>query len=356
MSDDFIKKLKEQQFSIQHMVYDFPIDRDVKLNIFPSTFSKLFSVNSRILLPVFQRRYCWNSNTNQLQNWWKDLNKPLTNKHQVGKIILFETNDGLLVVDGQQRCSTSLVILSSIRDAIGKLDQSDSHVQKLSKELNSIFYIDEQKASLFKDSLNEGKQLDFVRFSPTFLDRKTYYQIVLNQPSDQQKEDNFILKSKSFFDEKFSNLSIQRILSVYSQLMNDFAFVHVGLPESEISKGFHIYQWFFEKSLYTEKIFEIKSPGIKHSVQELVKNFMLSFFIHESYQRQNEIYQDYWVAIEKRYSHSDFQKFVKETTKSEKEEPYDLYRDFVEYVEKLLISEKDFPFFILNYLTILRDK
>jgi hypothetical protein len=356
MSDDFIKKLKEQQFSIQHMVYDFPIDRDVKLNIFPSTFSKLFQVNSRILLPVFQRRYCWNSDTNQLQNWWKDLNKPLTNKHQVGKLIMFETKDGLLVVDGQQRCCTTLVILSSIRDAIGKLDQSNSQVKQLSKELNSIFFINEQKASLFKDSLKEGEQIDFIRFSPTFLDRKTYYQIVLNQPINAQKEEDFILKSKSFFDDKFSTLNIHRILSIYSQLMNDFAFVHVGLPESEISKGFHIYQWFFEKSLYVEKIFEIKSPGIKHTVQELVKNFMLSFFIHESYQKQNEIYQDFWVVIEKKYSHSEFQKFVIKTTKSEKDQSYDLYREFVEYIEELLKSEKDFTKFILNYLTMLKDE
>eukprot|EP01080_Neovahlkampfia_damariscottae_P008990 gene8990-1089_t len=344
-----------QHLNIQHNMYQFPIDRDVKINIFASNFQKLFSSSTKIYLPVFQRRYCWNSETSQLQRWWKDVSTPIYNKHQIGKFIFFETSDGLLCVDGQQRCSTTLIILSSIRDSLNRFDANDKNVSNIKKEINSFFFEkgEEQFEQYKYLDFKEGEQLRFIKFTPTFLDRKTFYQIILQR---EIEEKGYLWKSKTFFDDKFSSLNLNRIVFIYQQLLNDFAFVNVGLPDSQLRKGFHIYQWFFEKSLGVEKIFEIKSPGIKHTVQELSKNFLLSFFIDESFEKQNQIYVNVWLEIEKLYSTDEFHQYVLDLTKSDKIETYDIYRDFVDIIEKKLSEENDFSAYIKDYMLELIKK
>jgi hypothetical protein len=309
------------------------------------------SHHSKILLPVFQRRYCWNSETNQLQNWWKDLNKTLEDKHHVGKIRFFETLDGLLVIDGQQRCCTTLIVLCSLRDSLKKFDLKDQQVKKLKAELNSIFFSNQEMVHEYKENLKEGEQLDFIRFSPTFLDRLSFNSILLGIKPKIQQDEDFILKSKHFFDEKFSNLCLKEINSIYNQLMSEFSFVHIGIPESQLSKRFFIYQWYFEKSLFVERAFSIESPGVKHTVQELVKNFVLSFFIHEAYEIQNQIYQNLWIRIEKHFnSHLKFEEHIKALTKSQEEEAYDIYRDFVDFIEPLVENSNNHVEFMKFYL------
>jgi hypothetical protein len=342
---------KQTKFSIKHMNYKCPIGKDVNLNVFGSTFSGLFSSHSKILLPVFQRRYCWNSETNQLQNWWRDMNKTLEDKHHVGKIRFFEALDGLLVIDGQQRICTTLIVLCSLRDSLEKFDCKDKKIQQLKSDLNSVFFSNQKMAHEFKENLKEGELLDFIRFSPTFLDRLSFYSIILGISLNFHQDEDFIMKSKHFFDEKFSSLEVNTTITIYNQLMNEFSFVHMGIPESQLSKGFFIYQWYFEKSLWVEKAFSVKSPGVKHTVQELVKNFVLSFFIQESYKNQNQIYHDLWIRIEKYFnSQIKFEEHIKTLIKSQEEEPYDIYRDFVDFIEPLVENSNDHVEFMKIYL------
>eukprot|EP01080_Neovahlkampfia_damariscottae_P012030 gene12030-5429_t len=105
------------------------------------------------------------------------------------------------------------------------------------------------------------------------------------------------------------------------------------------------------KFINVEKVFCIKNPGVKHNPLELIKNYLLSFFMNESIQIQNEIYEQLWLPFEKRFkSNKESNDFIKMLCKSENEEPYDVYRDFTEMIEGSLEHEANPIEFIKSFL------
>eukprot|EP01084_Bolivina_argentea_P161160 280579_1 len=105
-----------------------------RLNLKPDHFSNVFKWES-IILPIFQRKYCWT--LKQLERYWNDLlyvslnittlghrkhRRRHDNAHSVGKIITFEENkiNRITVIDGQQRLTTTLIILVSMYYALKK--------------------------------------------------------------------------------------------------------------------------------------------------------------------------------------------------------------------------------------------
>ena len=93
-------------------------------------FSTLLGKASQFLVPMFQRRYCWNTRT-----WAKmliDLIHMKTGTHSFGRILVYHSNNSataraearktdqswttLTVVDGQQRFTSVMLLLASCRD------------------------------------------------------------------------------------------------------------------------------------------------------------------------------------------------------------------------------------------------
>eukprot|EP00927_Polykrikos_kofoidii_P070676 TRINITY_DN67089_c0_g1_i1.p1 TRINITY_DN67089_c0_g1~~TRINITY_DN67089_c0_g1_i1.p1 ORF type:complete len:469 (+),score=64.47 TRINITY_DN67089_c0_g1_i1:145-1551(+) len=72
-------------------------------------------------IPVFQRRYCWTES--QWIKLWNTIvsvrdNQNLSN-HSLGRLMLFQQTDGArLILDGQQRCTTLLLLLSALRNRL----------------------------------------------------------------------------------------------------------------------------------------------------------------------------------------------------------------------------------------------
>ena len=61
-------------------------------------------------VPTFQRRYAW-----KLSNWksqWSDLAKK---DHRMGTLAVYEDQGEHIVVDGQQRLTTLMLILAAVR-------------------------------------------------------------------------------------------------------------------------------------------------------------------------------------------------------------------------------------------------
>ena len=90
----------------------------------------LLSRPQPLVIPLFQRRYCWEAD--QAERWFRDTIKPAacggpSDKHGVGKIVVKERDGALWILDGQQRLTTSSLMLAAIRDAaLGELRSDDA--------------------------------------------------------------------------------------------------------------------------------------------------------------------------------------------------------------------------------------
>lgn len=76
-------------------------------------------------VPTFQRRYAW-----KLSNWksqWSDLAKK---DHRMGTLAVYEDQGEHIVVDGQQRLTTLMLILAAVR-VVSFQNGDEKTVQKL---------------------------------------------------------------------------------------------------------------------------------------------------------------------------------------------------------------------------------
>ncbi len=106
-----------------------------EINTAPETIRTIFSKNYEI--PDFQRPYSWdNYQVNQL---WEDFttfysdnkNKPET--YYFGNIIVYEENDKRLVIDGQQRLTTLLLLIKALFEKAGSYTELEICLKKADK-------------------------------------------------------------------------------------------------------------------------------------------------------------------------------------------------------------------------------
>ena len=355
--------------SINHLQYQFPLDKKVSLNIKCITLREFLKIKS-IILPIFQRKYCWCNK--QLTKLFKDIIKmsfdnyySCNKKHHLGKSILFErkkTND-IILLDGQQRVTTTLILLSSVKDFLmNKLNNNNSNndnneIISFLKEINNILFNINYKNDVYKGKPKEGEPLNFVRFMPTFLDRMPLYNVILslkynynpkpsniqnNNNSDnngiQYDEVNWIYESKMFFDKRINKINdIRKLKRLVNSYLDKFTMVYVGIPDAYMNKGYFLYQWFFEKSLLAERLLQNKSPGIHQRSCDLLKNYILAFFINKSEDYQKKVYKQ-WLRIEQSFANLDvFDAFLIKFFNSKNVGPntdsYDLYKKYTDIIE-----------------------
>ena len=78
---------------------------DCKQRIEPMTFEKYLQSTPRLVIPLFQRSFCWGKSgstqtkkfgdtgvkTNLAEGWWRDVHRASSGKpHRVGKIMLYQ--------------------------------------------------------------------------------------------------------------------------------------------------------------------------------------------------------------------------------------------------------------------------
>lgn len=115
------------------------------------TFAELFQKKPQIVIPLFQRSYCWTDP--QIAGWWNDLlhaSDMYMCGHSVGKAI-FKSIDAstgspssLYCIDGQQRVTTTMLFLAALRDALVQLHVTSDHSfqKRIVQRLESALYAD----------------------------------------------------------------------------------------------------------------------------------------------------------------------------------------------------------------------
>lgn len=85
-------------------------------------------------VPKYQRGYSWTKN--ELEDFWSDLEQlyhdPHISSHFIGLIVVHSDNSDVnnqkkYIIDGQQRITTSIILLDSIRSALNSINEEFSH-------------------------------------------------------------------------------------------------------------------------------------------------------------------------------------------------------------------------------------
>jgi len=98
------------------------------LDVRPTSFFDLLSRN-KIVIPLFQRRYCWTQA--QIFQWWQDVSKGV-GQHSTHKPMFKRSDDVLICIDGQQRLTTTILLLMALR-AQARRQDANANANLISK-------------------------------------------------------------------------------------------------------------------------------------------------------------------------------------------------------------------------------
>ena len=281
---------------------------------FKISFLDLIERNKRIFkIPVYQRNYVW---TNvQCEKLYQDIMiaGQKNRKHFTGTIVYIvgveaSSLSEVLIIDGQQRLTTVYILLKALYDAaIGVSVRVESLIEEVMFNRNC----DEKYKLKLKPIKSDNEQLI----------------LLLKNKIDEMDRNSYIFKNYVIF----KNL-IQRTLDDGYELNDIF----------EGIKKLEMVEIILDKSQGDEpqKIFEsINSSGLDLSLSDLIRNYLLM-----DDRNQDELYENYWLEIEKNVGYRNLGDFVinylnSQTSKSVKNSnAYQLFKEHCE--EKNLTHEE----------------
>ena len=243
-------------------------------------FGDLLEKNKRVFkVPVYQRNYDW---TNiQCEKLYQDIMiaSKRDHKHFMGTLVYIIGIDGsnlseVLIIDGQQRLTTVYILLKALYDA--------------SKDV-SIRIEEEIKEVMFNRNCDEKYK---VKLKPIKSDNEQLLLLIKDQIDNMDRNSNIY---KNYI--MFKNLIKETLDS--------------GLELSDILDGIKLLEMVeivLDKAQGDEpqKIFEsINSTGLDLSLADKVRNYVLM-----DDEKQDELYADYWLEIEKNVGYHNLEDFI----------------------------------------------
>ncbi|WP_353572998.1 DUF262 domain-containing HNH endonuclease family protein [Candidatus Albibeggiatoa sp. nov. BB20] len=223
------------------------------------------------IIPLFQRAYVWKKE--HCEALWSDIREAYDNNesHFFGAFVVtpIEADDGVkkfLLIDGQQRLTTILLLLSVIRN----LAKSNENVHKLVEEIE-LYY-------LFNGSQDSIESTYKVLPSQLNKNRASFQSIMHNNLDNTAK--NQITEAFFFFDKilkKENQLDLRLLKRV---IINKLKLVYIELSTDDDPY----------------RIFEsLNATGASLTDADLVRNY---FFMRLSLSEQNTAYNEYWNPIQ----------------------------------------------------------
>jgi Protein of unknown function DUF262 len=280
------------------------------------TFSKLLDPASdlRVVIPLFQRAYCWNTSTT-VPAWWRDTSN--ASSHSCGKL-MFKQHDGAWwCLDGQQRVTTTMLLVAAARDALLRLGKRNAnlHIDEAVSTLNSVLFMNVNDAHAFaatRSHVAKGQRLLFSRLIPSFCDRQHFFELIVGGMVTGDGTDEWMSEStrhsiqfdtKHYFDEQFqqiidsNNRSTEALRIIASRAD---AALHMQLMMIEVQSSVNlaqVYQWLQEKSLLSMGALLFNpTPGMNMHACDLTRNLFLSPWTGESLDAQESLHAQFWLA------------------------------------------------------------
>lgn len=232
-------------------------------------------------IPPYQRNYEWTEE--QCKVFFNDVIKTSErnaagkiSEHFFGSITFFQTEaafgqpNKLILIDGQQRITTTMLFLVALRDILGD-DSLGPFIDSKYLKNNNVKGDVEYKVKL--------KQVE--------TDWEAYKNIILSNELSAKEKSAAVYRNYSFFHNKLSDLQEKGIdlSAIVEKGLNKFSVITIQL---EPDKN----EW-----ENPQEIFEsMNSLGKPLSLADLVRNYLL---LGLDADKQSELYNNYWLHIEK---------------------------------------------------------
>ncbi len=279
----------------------------------------LSTQKTRFIIPVYQRNYDWKEkNCEQLFKDMTDVATSGRKSHFMGSIVYVSNSDTdsidlkeYVIIDGQQRLTTTTLFLKALHDEILDLELKD--------EIKETYLINKRLDEKNKLKLKPIKKDDEV------------FQKLLKDDFDTIDKNSNIYKNYQYFRSKIATFNdFKLLLNGFRKLF----VVHIALNRRDDNP-----QLIFES---------INSTGVSLSQADLIRNFLL---MDKEASLQEELFEKYWYKIEENLFSENISAFIRDfLTMKENKIPNkdDTYEAFKNYVQNLTIDTQG----LLNELLV----
>jgi uncharacterized protein with ParB-like and HNH nuclease domain len=241
------------------------------------TLGQILYSPSQYVIPVFQRNYRWEAK--QWTKLWDSLNeiqsRDKLGNHFMGFLVFVPglpqpgQHTTFHLVDGQQRLSTSSILLAAIRNVARQTGQPE-----LADEIHQYYLVHPLK-----------KADQHFRLLPKERDHDSYLAIV----SGQGHASGRMADALAYFEEQLSALAAEapeRLRQVFDTACQRFEFMCATL---EAENAYNIFK-------------SLNSNGVPLGQSDLIRNFV---FMHVAPDDQDGFDQDLWEPLEDRFARAD---------------------------------------------------
>lgn len=236
-----------------------------------SCFSQLFA--NIIHIPVYQRKYCWTKD--QWAAFFKDAKH--ASNHRIGRFIFYpmDKENCKMCVDGQQRVTTTLLLLCSLRNFAMKQNFHDIVLQ-----IHKILFVNVEQGELLMktqlEPLQEGQVIECCRFIPSFDDRKSFFTAALALPYHFSVE-SFIDKARVYFDTVVQEeiQSYEQCQNLLNRILNNFIFIEFLLNPSYSGEQAS-YEALSTINWINSLLMQNNRPGIHLRNVDLIRNYVVA--------------------------------------------------------------------------------
>lgn len=229
---------------------------------------RIIEGTNQYVVPLFQRPYSWAEK--EWATLWDDLvelcDETEPRNHFIGSIVTMPTRsvpEGVakfLLIDGQQRLTTIMILLAVLRES------AKGEAGTLSEEIQQTLLTNPFK-----------QNLELYKLLPTQADRESFIQVI--RPDLPGGADGQIGKARAYFEKKLRTFGhgLEKLKSV---LVSNLLLVSIVLDTEDNP---HL-------------IFEsLNAKGRALSQADLIRNY---FFMRVHVDRQDKLYGDYWKPMQ----------------------------------------------------------
>jgi uncharacterized protein with ParB-like and HNH nuclease domain len=231
---------------------------------------KILEGTQQYLVPLFQRRYSWQRQ--QWENLWEDLieltEQETIRPHFMGSMVTMQTGSvpqgvsQYLLIDGQQRLTTILILLAVVRDRA----KQNSETKTLADEINETILINRFK-----------KDLERYKLQPTQSDRPDFHKII--DAGSPNSEKSLINECYRFFDKELKKQAID-LNSIKKAIIGGLSLVSITLDDDE--NPYLVFE-------------SLNAKGKPLTQADLIRNYLF-MRIHKD--KQEKIYAQYWEPMQ----------------------------------------------------------
>ena len=337
----------------------------------------------RVVIPVFQRTYCWSDQ--QVLGWWRDAAMRgghsamrVKGGHATGRCLFRRAREGrpeagtdadavadanetdddgedaspLLCLDGQQRCTTTLLAVAAIRDAALTLLAQDADVED---ETRTRTVVERAERALYADAEGARRWIrERVAENPTTTGRYTPRARVhpsrrhsfrrsstarrssgassaarwraraetppgsppgrssTEKSSSSRSRDTSstpMCRAKATLDAAASSLLVPRatasvrLAAALDAMLEETRLTYVEIQGDAVHLA-QAFQWLQEKTLFAAgAVLWNPAPGVHLAGSDLIRNALLAVFLRRSLREQESAYRDAWLdPLERRAS------------------------------------------------------